>query len=240
MFQTSLGDPLIARYCLAMSATSHSRFAILLDGALTPTDRLRAQLDGCRVLAADGGIRHAETLGLEPELWLGDFDSAGEELEQRFGSIRRQSYPSEKAVSDGEIAIRHALDQGAKHLVLVGALGGERSDHAFFNLAAAASLAIERTELRITLTSGLEEALPLLPGRVLRPDWPAGTLFSIPGFTAMSGLSVRNAKWPLDNVEVPFGSTLTLSNIAGNGLEIILRNGTTVAICQFDNMAGPV
>ena len=223
-----------------MSAPTQSRFAILLDGALTPTDRLRAQLDGCRVLAADGGIRHAETLGLEPELWLGDFDSAGEELEQRFGSIRRQSYPSEKAVSDGEIAIRHALDQGAKHLVLVGALGGERSDHAFFNLAAAASLAIERTELRITLTSGLEEALPLLPGRVLRPDWPAGTLFSIPGFTAMSGLSVRNAKWPLDNVEVPFGSTLTLSNIAGNGLEIILRNGTTVAICQFDNMAGPV
>lgn len=223
-----------------MSAASPSRFAILLDGALTPTDRLRAQIDGCRVLAADGGIRHAETLGLEPELWLGDFDSAGDTLEQRFGAIHRQSYPSEKAVSDGEIAIRHALDEGADELVLVGALGGERSDHAFFNLAGAASLAFHRPALSVMLTSGLEEALPLLPGVPLRPDWPAGTLFSIPGFSAMSGLTVRNAKWPLDNVEVPFGSTLTLSNVAGEELEIVLREGTAVAICQFDIMAGPV
>jgi len=223
-----------------MSAASSSRFAILLDGALTPTVRLRAQVDGCRVLAADGGIRHAETLGLEPELWLGDFDSAGDALEKRFGAVHRQNYPSEKAVSDGEIAIRHALDEGADELVLVGALGGERSDHAFFNLAGAAGLALERPALRILLTSGREEALPLVPGRLLQPDWPAGTLFSIPGFTAMSGLTVRNAKWPLDAVEVPFGSTLTLSNIAGHGLEILMREGTAVALCQFDNMTDQV
>lgn len=192
------------------------------------------------MLAADGGIRNAEPLGLEPELWLGDFDSAGDALEKRFGAIHRRNYPSEKAVSDGEIAISHALEEGADELVLVGALGGERSDHAFFNLAGAASLAMQRPALRVLLTSGLEEALPLVPGTPLRPDWPAGTLFSVPGFTAMSGLTVRNAKWPLDDVEVPFGSTLTLSNVAGQELEIILREGTAMAVCRFDNMAGPV
>jgi thiamine pyrophosphokinase len=56
----------------------------------------------------------------------------------------------------------------------------------------------------------------------------------------MSGLTVKNAKWPLDHVEVPFGSTLTLSNVAGNDLEILLMDGSAVAICRFDKSAGTV
>lgn len=223
-----------------MSDASSSRFVILLDGALRPTDRLRAQLAGCRVLAADGGIRHAETLGLEPEAWLGDFDSADAALERRYRAVERDAYPSEKSVSDGEIAIRHAVDQGAREIVLAGALGGERSDHAVFNLIGAASLAARMPALRILLTSGTEEAIPLVCGNTLRPDWPEGTIFSIAGFTRMSGLTVKGAKWPLDRVEVPFGSTWTLSNVAGPELEIRLDDGSAVAICRFDKSKEPV
>lgn len=212
----------------------NSRFAILLDGDLHPTDRLRRQIDGCRVLAADGGIRHAETLGLDPELWMGDFDSADAALQGRFAHVARHDFPADKSISDGEIVIRHALECGAREIVLVGALGGERSDHAVFNLTGAAALAVERPDVRIALTSGTEEALPLAPKKILKPDWPDGTIFSIAGFTAMSGLTVTGARWPLDNVEVPFGSTWTLSNAAGDGLEIVLKEGRAVAICRFD------
>lgn len=48
-----------------------STFVILLGGDLVVTERLKRQIAGARVLAADGGIRHAEALGVEPELWLG-------------------------------------------------------------------------------------------------------------------------------------------------------------------------
>jgi len=216
-----------------MSDTSAPRFAILLDGALTPTDRLRRQLEGFRLLAADGGIRHADTLGRDPELWLGDFDSADGELDARFAHVPRKSYPSEKAVSDGQIAIRHALEQGAREIVFVAALGGARSDHAFFNLAGATDLARTRPEIDVVLTSGHEEAIPLLPGKPLRPPWPRGALFSVLGFSAMNGLTVSGAKWPLDCVNVPFGSTWTLSNVAGDGLEILLVDGCGIAICQL-------
>ena len=52
-----------------------TRFSILLGGSLMPTDRLAQQTRGSRVIAADRGILHAETLGLAVELWVGDFDS---------------------------------------------------------------------------------------------------------------------------------------------------------------------
>ncbi|MCB1719598.1 MAG: thiamine diphosphokinase, partial [Candidatus Competibacteraceae bacterium] len=50
-----------------------SHFVILLGGDLSPTPRLRDQVAGARAIAADSGIRHAEALGLDPELWTGDF-----------------------------------------------------------------------------------------------------------------------------------------------------------------------
>ncbi|WP_223477321.1 thiamine diphosphokinase [Oricola indica] len=218
-----------------MTRRSSNRFAILLDGRLRPTARLRAQLEGCRVLAADGGIRHAESLGLTPEMWLGDFDSVDDDLSARHAGVPRDSHPAEKAVSDGNIAIRHALDQGAREIVVVGALGGERSDHAFFNLAIATALALQEPDLTIMLTSGDEEAIPLKPGQSLFPDWPHGTLFSVVGFTFMAGLTVKSAKWPLDSVNVPFGSTWTLSNVSGDDLEILLSEGSAAAIGRFDN-----
>jgi thiamine pyrophosphokinase len=215
-----------------MPDTDTSRFAILLDGDLRATERVRRQIGGARILAADGGIRHAAVLGVEPELWLGDFDSDDAGLRDRFRDVPRETYPAEKAMSDGEIAIRYALDNGATETVLCGALGGDRSDHAFLNLAIAVKLA--RTQaVSLLLTSGDEEAIPLLPEKKLLPDWPEGTIFSVMCFSAIGSLSIHGAKWPLDSVDVPFGSTLTLSNVAGSGLEILLISGCGIAIGQI-------
>ena len=70
-----------------------SRFVILLGGALVLTPRLEKQVMGARAIAADSGMAHAELLGLDVELWVGDFDSTSEELARRHIAIERQEWP---------------------------------------------------------------------------------------------------------------------------------------------------
>jgi thiamine pyrophosphokinase len=118
-----------------------TRFAILLGGDLVVTPRLSRQLAGARVIAADSGMRHAAALGLTPELWTGDFDSVEEGLRAFHADVPMEIFPPEKDQTDGEIAVDAALKRGARELVLVGAFGGERADHAWLHLAAALRLA---------------------------------------------------------------------------------------------------
>ena len=59
-----------------------------------------------------------------------------------------------------------------------------------------------------------------------------GTLFSILGFSHLSGVTVTGAKWPLDGVEVPFGSSLTMSNEVRGGLRISFAVGRALLVAH--------
>jgi thiamine pyrophosphokinase len=214
---------------------SKQAFVILMGGPLTPTDRLLGQLSGARVIAADGGMRHARPLGLTPELWVGDFDSTPDALIAEWPDVHREPYPSAKNETDGEIAVATALERGATRLILAGALGGERSDHAFMHLLYAAKLAEQGIEL--LLTSGEEEAYPLLPGTV-EIDLPQGSLFSILGLDTLSGLSIANARYPLTDFHLPFGSSRTVSNVAEGTVRFTLSSGRALILARPQDLSG--
>ncbi|NTJ43362.1 thiamine diphosphokinase [Agrobacterium larrymoorei] len=212
-----------------------THFTILLGGDITVTDRLRDAVAGTRVIAADSGMRHAEVLGLTPELWVGDFDSSDADLVSRWPDVTRQPFPAAKGETDGEIAVSEALARRASKLTLVGALAGERSDHALFHLLYAVSLA-ERG-IDVMLTSGTEEAYPLLSAeRTL--DLPAGSLFSIAGFTALEGLDIENARYPLNDFALAFGSSRTISNVAEGLLRLRLKNGKAIVLARPCDLTG--
>src|SRR5690606_40138928 len=102
-----------------------STFVILLGGDLTVTDRLKRQIAGARILAADSGIRHAAALGVEPGLWLGVFVSTSAPLRIQYGHILQKTFPSAKDMTDGELALEEAFVRGAARVVLCGAIGGQ-------------------------------------------------------------------------------------------------------------------
>ncbi len=206
-----------------------STFTILLGGDLIRTPRLDRQVEATRVIAADGGIGHARMLGLVPELWVGDFDSVPASLPADLAALPRRTFPAEKDKTDGELAIAAALERGATRLVLAGAFGGKRADHSFLHLALGLRLAEAGAE--VLLTSGAQEGVPLLQGTA-GFDYADGTLFSILGFSELAGLTVVGAKWPLDQVEVAFGSSLTISNEVKGRLEIALGRGRALLLAH--------
>ncbi|TIN51908.1 MAG: thiamine diphosphokinase, partial [Mesorhizobium sp.] len=122
-----------------------------------------------------------------------------------------------------------ALARGATSLVLAGAFGGKRADHAFLHLALSVRLA--EAGMTVLLTSGAQEGVPILPGKA-GFDYAEGTLFSVLGFSDLAGLTVSGAKWPLDGVEVAFGSSLTISNEIKGRLEIALERGRALLLAH--------
>ena len=212
-----------------------SKFVILLGGPLTVNSRLLGQVGGARAVAADGGIRHAAMLGLEPEIWVGDFDSSDDGLARRYAAVPRLEYPAEKSLTDGELAIRIALERGASEIVMAGALGGERADHAWAHVVQA--LALAAGGQRVFLTSGEEEGYPLLPGRISL-DLPKASLFSVLGLDRLEGLSILNARYPLEGFELPFSSSRTISNVAEGKVTFDLRAGRALVLARPHDFTG--
>ncbi len=203
-----------------------SKFAILLGGDVTPTNRLKDQVKDRRVIAADSGIAHAAVLGLAPELWVGDFDSAGTALERAYAHVPREVFPSDKAATDGELAITAALKRGASDLVLVGGFGGQ-FDHAMAHALLLVELA--RRGVTAVLTSGHEEAHALVD-MLFFVGLKPGTRLSIIALTDLAGLSISGVRWPLKEKTVPRGSTLTLSNEVEGRVAIGRERGDALVV----------
>lgn len=203
-----------------------SNFAILLGGTVKPTKRLKKQLEGARVIAADSGMQHADSLELKPELWVGDFDSASPHLQKKHKDVPRQTYPVEKDATDGEIAIAEALRRSATSLILVGGFGGQ-FDHTLAH--AGFLLALAKRGMDIFMSSGNEEAQALV-GEIAIDDLSFGTRLSIAPFSDLRGLTLSGVKWPLAKRDVPLGSALTLSNIVTGSVRISLLSGSALIL----------
>jgi thiamine pyrophosphokinase len=178
---------------------------ILVGGRLTATPALATLPRPAVVVAADGGARHAEALGVAVDVWVGDFDSSqGLEIQ-----APREVHPAAKDETDSELAVRVARSRGATELVFLGAFGG-RFDHAAALLLGGIRLA--RGGLRITLSSGDEWAWPLLAASPLSLDLPPGVTLSVVACSDLRGLSLDGVRWPLRAADIPLGSGWTVSN----------------------------
>ena len=184
------------------------------------------------VIAADGGARHAATLDLDLDRWVGDGDSLGLDGVER---LRAAGIPvhlaeAEKDESDTQLAVRAALEAGADTIVILGALGGARVDHALANVGLLALPALHDVPTclldataRISLIAG--PATRLLPG-------PEGATVSLlPQGDGVEGVTTEGFAYPLHDEPLPAGPARGLSNIrTATTASVTLRAGHLLVV----------
>ncbi len=79
------------------------------------------------VIAADGGLRHTQALGIVPDEIIGDFDSLG------YVPEGAAVYPVEKDDTDSMLAVKRGLSLGYRRFLLYGSVDGKRLDHTVAN-----------------------------------------------------------------------------------------------------------
>ena len=210
---------------------------ILADGDVGSRDGLDAAWPGWAqaeplVIAADGGARHAASLGLAIDRWVGDGDSLGDaalaELTSRGVPVER-SRP-DKDESDTELAVMAALRLGATHLVILGALGGARLDHALANLGLLALPDLAGLDVRLLATDAQIRYLRA-PGR-LDVSGRLGDLVSLlPVGGDADGVTTDGLAYVLRDEPLREGRTRGLSNVRSlPEASVILRRGGLLVV----------
>ena len=124
---------------------------ILVNGELYQPDILRSRIKAEKfdlVIGADGGTRHANVLGVNPDAIIGDMDSLSESDRLVFKNAKFISYPAEKDETDLELAILYAREKGADEIVMVGVMGG-RMDMTISNILQTAHLSSRFTQNQV-------------------------------------------------------------------------------------------
>jgi thiamine pyrophosphokinase len=216
---------------------------VLADGQVGSREALDAAWPGwlepgARVVAADGGARHAGPLGLAIDRWVGDGDSLGEagivELEAAGVPVERAR--PDKDESDTELAVLAALAMGATSLTVLGALGGPRVDHALANVGLLSMPALEHLGVRLLAADARVRRLraPGTDGGPATLDLAGhvGDLVSLlPIGADAEGVTTHGLAYPLRDEPLLAGRTRGLSNARERpDAAITLRRGQLLVI----------
>ncbi len=216
---------------------------ILADGDAPTRNELDAAWPGWDggiglVIAADGGARHADPLGVAIDVWVGDGDSIDAAA---LGALAAAGVPLERSrqdkdESDTELAIRAAVRRGATGLVIIGGLGGARIDHTLANVGLLALLELaDRPAALIDASSRI--SLIRAPG----PDGASvrrtlsgrqGDLVSLlPMGPGVVGVTTAGLAYPLIDEPLPEGPARGLSNVrAAPEASVVVRGGLLLVV----------
>ena len=186
-------------------------------------DRLLAPVDDCFLIAADGGLRHLEGLGLTPDAVIGDFDSL------RYVPRGAEVYPVEKDDTDAMLAVKLGLSRGCRDFVLYGCLDGPRLDHTVANFQLLKYLA-DRGARGILVGLSFCAAV-VRNGALAFPPCPQGDISVFCIGQDARGVSIRGLYYELTDGVLSSGFPLGVSNhFAGRPAVISVEDGALLVL----------
>lgn len=191
------------------------RALVVLDGDLlgseTWLDRVARGADV--VIAADGGANTLAQAGRRPDLVVGDMDALSTDTQRTLegAGVKLERYPSEKAQTDGELALDAAIRRGADEIVVAGAFGGARLDHMVGNLMLLAH--DDYAAIDVALVTEHATFRSLLGPGILEIEGAAGDWVTLEPLSEVArGVATDGLRYPLRHEDLMRGSTRGVSN----------------------------
>lgn len=201
-----------------------SRCVIVGGGPIGDYARARAALrPGDHLIYCDGGLRHADGLGAPPDLIVGDFDSH----ERPETDAETIVLPREKDDTDTVFAAKEALRRGFEDFLLLGMIGG-RLDHTLANVGVL--LMLDAAGKKAAALDDYSE-MEIVSGETSVPGtWPFFSLLSVDG--PAEGVTIRGAKYPLEDARVDAGYQYAVSNevLPGETARIGVKKGRLLLV----------
>ena len=179
------------------------------------------------VIYCDCGLRHMDGLGAEPDLIVGDFDSySNPEM-----GTETIVLPCEKDDTDTVFAVKEAIKRGFEDFLLVGVVG-ERLDHTLGNVSIL--LMLDSTGKKGTIIDDYSE-IEIVSDRCEKPciiddSYVYFALINISG--TARGVTIRGAKYPLENAEITCEYQYGVSNevLPGCTAEVSVGEGRLLLV----------
>ena len=179
------------------------------------------------VIAADGGLRHTQALGLTPDIILGDFDSLG------YIPTDSRVYPVEKDDTDAMLAVRVGLEQGCSRFLFYGAMDGPRLDHTIANFQ---TLAFLSTHGARGWLIGRDYIATVLSAESIEFSENASGIFSLFCLGASAEVSIEGLQYPLTRGRLTPDFPLGVSNhFVGKQAQISVADGCLLAMWDRKN-----
>ena len=177
------------------------------------------------VIAADGGLRHTQALGIRPDVILGDFDSLG------YTPEGANVFPVEKDDTDAMLAVRRGLSLGLRRFLLYGSLDGPRLDHTVANFQTLQFLADR--DARGCLVGKNTVASVVKNGSLTFPEGLSGTVSVFCSGADALGVTLEGLYYPLKNGTLTPGFPLGASNhFTGEKAKITVEKGSLLVLWE--------
>jgi thiamine pyrophosphokinase len=208
---------------------------IISGGGSIPTNVVDRLPSHRFVIAADSGLDHADAIGIDVDLVVGDLDSVSahalQRAEQRGTAIER--HPVDKDAIDTELAIDAAVARGFDHVVIVGSAGGRLDQLLAGVLLLGSPLLADR---RVEAWIGSAYLTPVRNGERIELTRLVGTTISLlPLHAGATGVTTTGLHFPLDDEALPAATTRGVSNMfAATTATVFVRNGALVVVLPHD------
>ncbi len=190
------------------------------------------------VIAADSGVESLRLFcdkvrTLSPDIIVGDMDSFPEaSAREMFPDARYVPFPPEKDDTDTALAAKLAIDMGFSDIVIAGGFGG-RADHMMANLFLLEAVESSGDSIRCVVTDGRNRCILAKSENLVAKSRKYLSVIPLDG--EICGLSMSGVKYPLEDITIKRGSTLTVSNeITDDAAKISIRKGRALIIESCD------